>query len=240
LTLSLGLHRALGTFHKQVARYLALTPFARRLLIRDGFPPDRIIVKPNSVPDQGFIAKPEPGERTIVFAGRLVDVKGVSTLLAAWSDVKAGATLVIAGDGPLRNVVEERAARDPSVRYVGWVDETQVVALMSRAELVVVPSEWYEGLPLVILRSLSLGTPVLVSNLENLCEDVERDGAGWSFEVMSASSLAAQLSRAVTNPAWVSGMRAAARKCYEKRYSPQQDLRRLEAVYREVAREVTD
>ena len=53
LTLGLGLHRAAGTFHKAVTRYLTLTDFARRLMVRDGYPEDRIIVKPNSVPDPG-------------------------------------------------------------------------------------------------------------------------------------------------------------------------------------------
>ncbi len=56
LTLSLGLHRAIGTFDHCVSRYLTLTEFSRQLLIRDGFPADKIVVKPNSVPDPGFRA----------------------------------------------------------------------------------------------------------------------------------------------------------------------------------------
>jgi glycosyltransferase involved in cell wall biosynthesis len=238
LTLSLGLHRAMGTFHRDVTRYLALTPFSRRLLIRDGFPADRISVKPNSVFDPGLRAGPRSEERLILFAGRLIDIKGVATLLAAWTGVPGGATLVIAGDGPLRSAVEDRAAHDTSVRYLGWVDEAHVTALMASAELVVVPSEWYEGQPLVILRSLSLGTPVLVSDLENLSEDVEHDRAGWSFEVKNPLSLRQHLTRAINDPAWVAGMRSAARRSYERRYSPQVDLGRLEEIYRAVMTEV--
>jgi glycosyltransferase involved in cell wall biosynthesis len=238
LTLSLGLHRAIGTFHRDVSRYLALTPFSRRLLIRDGFPAERTVVKPNSVSDQGFFARPQSDERLVVFVGRLIDIKGVTTLLDAWSRVPVGMTLVIAGDGPLRPLVESRAREDKTVRFVGWIDENQVSDLMAAAEVVVVPSEWYEGLPLVILRSLSLGTPVIVSNLENLCEDVEGDGAGWSFQVKSASSLADQLCRVVTDPASAASMRALARRSYESRYSPEVDLTRLEAIYGSVMAEM--
>jgi glycosyltransferase involved in cell wall biosynthesis len=234
LTISLDLHRALGTFSSDVSRYLTLTDFSRRLLIRDGYPADRITVKPNSVPDPGFRPSVSPDERLVVFAGRLIDIKGISTLLKAWESVPPGMKLVIAGDGPLRPVVEERAARDSSVEFVGWVSEAEVLDLMGRAEVVVVPSEWYEGLPLVILRSLAVGTPVVVSDLENFCEDVEIDGVGWSFKVKDPASLAERLHEIVTLPGLAADLRLTARRSYERRYSPEVDVARLVAIYREV------
>jgi glycosyltransferase involved in cell wall biosynthesis len=235
LTLGLVVHRAAGTFHRCVARYLTLTDFSRRLLIRDGYPSDRIVVKPNSVPDPGFRPEPRTDERRLVFAGRLIDIKGVRTLLDAWSKVPPGMRLVIAGDGPLRSVVEERVREDPSVEYVGWVGESEVLELMAGAEAVLVPSEWYEGLPLVILRSLAVGTPVVVSDLDNVSEDVVADDVGWAFRVRDAGSLAAALTTLVADPTLARSRRAAARKSYETRYSPPVDLRRLEQVYQSVA-----
>ncbi len=234
LTISLGLHRAIGTFHRHVDQYLTLTRFSKRLLIRDGYPADRITVKPNSVPDPGYRAEPRTDERRIVFAGRLIDIKGVRTLLDAWADVPKGMKLVIAGDGELRPLVEERMARDRSIEFVGWVDEDEVLELMGGAEVVVVPSEWYEGLPLVILRSLAVGTPVLVSDLENFCEDVEGDGVGWSFKVRNAGSLAAQLTRLQADPSLARSLRLPARRSYDRRYAPSVDVGRLEHVYERV------
>jgi glycosyltransferase involved in cell wall biosynthesis len=238
LTLSLALHRRLGTFHRSIARYLALTSFSRRLLIRDGFPADRIVVKPNSVPDPG-LHRSVPGggagdERTFVFAGRLIDVKGVATLLEAWSSVPRGTRLVIAGDGPLRGMVEHRARQDPTIEYLGWVGESEVAERMADAEAVLVPSQWYEGLPLVILRSLSVGTPVVVSGLENFSEDVIADDVGWAFPVGDAAALARVLARLVHDPGLAASRRGRARSSYEKRYSPAVDLARLEDVYRSV------
>ena len=234
LTLGLDVHRAAGTFHKAVTRYLTLTDFARSLLIRDGFPADRIVVKPNSVPDPGYRREPVSEERRVVFAGRLIDIKGVRTLLDAWQRTPAGMTLVIAGDGELRPLVEERAAADPSIRFVGWVQEQEVTDLMASAELVVVPSQWYEGAPLVILRSLGVGTPVLVSDLENLSTEVLEDEVGWTFAVGDPGSLADQLSSFVADPSRARDVRARARASYDRRYSPQQDLGRLESLYAEV------
>ncbi len=234
LTLGLGLHRAVGTFHRHVDRYLTLTEFSRRLLVRDGFPAHKIAVKPNSVPDPGVRAHARTDERRVVFAGRLIDIKGVRTLLDAWRDVPSGMKLVIAGDGPLRPLVEDRVAQDPSIEFVGWVAESDVIELMGGAELVVVPSEWYEGLPLVILRSLAVGTPVLVADLENFSEDVLADDAGWTFTVGDRGSCAAALRARIEDPHPAQALRAAARTSYEMRYAPGVDVDRLETVYRDV------
>ncbi|MFD2091530.1 glycosyltransferase family 4 protein [Blastococcus deserti] len=235
LTLGLVTHRALGTFHRQVSCYLALADFSRRLLIRDGFPADRVLVKPNSVPDPGFRAEPRTDERRLVFAARLVDVKGVATLLEAWRQVPAGMKLVIAGDGPLRPLVEQHASTDPSIEYVGWVGEAKVLELMAGAEAVLVPSEWYEGgLPLVALRSLSVGTPVVVTDLENICADVLADDVGWAFPVKDSAALAGTLAGLVADPRTTRERRRRARDSYERRFSPWVNLARLEDVYRSV------
>jgi glycosyltransferase involved in cell wall biosynthesis len=234
LTLSLGLHRAIGTFHSSVARYLTLTDFARRLMIRDGYPADRIHVKPNSVPDPAPAARREDGPRDVFFAGRLVSVKGVRTMLQAWSGVPAGMRLVIAGDGDLRPEVERAAAQDPSIEFLGWVDEATVTRRMRDAEVVLVPSEWYEGQPLVMLRSLAVGTPLLTSDLENLCEDVMAAGSGWTFTTGDADSLRARLTSLVEHPALAADLRERCRATYVEQYSPAADLVRLERTYDEV------
>lgn len=237
LTVSLVLHHSIGTLHHCVDRFLTLTGFSRQLLIRDGIPAEKIRVKPNSVPDPGQRHAARIGPPYVAFAGRLVDIKGVNTLLDAWSRSDHGdLRLRIAGDGPLRDLVEQRAEQDSSITYLGWLEESAVFDLMAGAEAVLVPSEWYEGLPLVILRSLAVGTPVIVSDLDNISMELLEDGAGASFKVADASSLAHVLSGISSNPQLWQARRLRARDSYVGRYSPTVDLRRLEAVYAEVKR----
>lgn len=236
LTLGLVLHRAAGTTHRDVARYLTLTDFMRGLMIRDGYPADRIEVKPNSVADPGTAGRRARGPRELLFAARLVEIKGVRTLLDAWARAETrDLRLVVAGDGELRPLVESAAAMDPSIEYVGWLEEEQVTSRMRDAEVVLVPSQWYEGLPLVILRSLAVGTPLLVSDLENFSRDVLADDAGWAFRTGDPESLAKHLAMLAADPTMAAAMRDAARASYEARYSPTTNLARLERVYAEVA-----
>ena len=238
LTLGLAVHRAVGTTSHSVSRYLVLTGFMGDLMVRDGYPPELIEVKPNSVADPGTGPRRDGGAREVFFAGRLVESKGVRTLLTAWERADTGGLrLVVAGDGELRPLVEAAAARDPSIRFAGWLGEEEVTSRMRAAEAVVVPSLWYEGLPLVILRSLAVGTPVLVSDLENICRDVLVDRAGWSFRTGDADDLARQLAALSANAGRAAALRPAARASYEARYSPVADLTRLEAIYEEVVRE---
>lgn len=235
LTLGLGVHRAIGTTRHAVTRYLVLTEFMRRLMVRDGYPSARIQVKPNSVPDPGTAGRGTHGPREVFFAGRLIEIKGIRTLLDAWGQADTrDLRLVVAGDGELRSLVEQAAATDPTIDYVGWIDEAGVTARMRQAEVVVVPSQWYEGLPLVILRSLAVGTPLLVSDLENFSEDVVGDGTGWAFPTGDARGLAAQLALLGADPRRAAALRPVARASYEARYSPGVDLARLEQVYTDV------
>lgn len=233
LALSLVTHRAMGTFHNDIDRYLALTGFARDLMIRDGYPPDKIVVKPNSVPDTGAVGRPDAASPYFLFAGRLIDVKGVRTLLDAWRRLATERVrLVVAGDGELRNLVKDAAAADERIEWRGWLDESSITRLMSGALATVVPSEWYEGLPLVILRSLSVGTPVVVSDLENISKELLEDGAGWAFRTGQPADLARTVQTVASRPDTVSRMRQRARASFVARYSPAVDTARLEAVYR--------
>jgi glycosyltransferase involved in cell wall biosynthesis len=235
LALSLLVHRAAGTFHNDIDRYLALTSFGRDLMIRDGYPAEKIVVKPNSVPDPEAVGSPDLSSPYLLFAARLIDVKGVRTLLQAWRQLPdLGLRLVVAGDGELRHLVEAARSTDDRVEWRGWVDEPTVTGLMARAVATLVPSEWYEGLPLVILRSLSVGTPALVSDLENISTELLEDGAGKSFRVGDASDLARAITAMWADPDTTDGMRRRARTSFERRYSPGVDARRLEALYREL------
>lgn len=236
LTVGLTLHRGLGTFHHAVDRFLALTDFSRELLIRDGIPAEKITVKQNSVPDPGVSDVTRRGERYLAFVGRLMDIKGVETMLDAWCRAAHGdLQLRIAGDGPLRGLVEERSRRDPSLRFEGWIGEDDVFELMRGAEAVLVPSEWYEGGgPLTTLRSLAVGTPVIISDLENIGAYVRADDAGVLFRTGDADDLATVLAEVAAEPAEWAARRQRARRSYDKRYSPEVDLRRLEAVYADV------
>ena len=108
---------------------------------------------------------------TVAIAARLVPLKGVDVAIAALSYLKTPARLVIAGDGPERARLEERAAR--GVSFLGAVDTHARDALLASASCVVVPSRVTasgrtEGTPLIALEALASGVPVVASRVGGL------------------------------------------------------------------------
>jgi glycosyltransferase involved in cell wall biosynthesis len=225
-----AVHGALGTWTRQVDRYIALSQFARRKLIEGGLPADKLIVKPNALPSD-----PGPGEGAggyALFVGRLSPEKGVATLLAAWEQVGERLPLRVVGDGPLAALVTEVAGRVPGVRWLGARPASEVQRQMAGAACLVFPSEWYEGFPMVILEALAAGTPVVAARIGAGSELVRKGETGLHFEPGNPPSLAAAVRQAVAAGAFAR-MRDAARREYEARYSTESNCRALVAIYDE-------
>jgi len=210
-------------------RVLALTPamadYARSL----GIAPERIVVRPNAVPDPG----PAPGPGSgFLFAGRLSAEKGVTLLLDAWDRHPEGSLgpLRIAGDGPLAPLVRERAAIRRDVTYLGQLDRAGVAAAIREAAVVVVPSVWEEVCPMVAVEALAHARPVLGTALGGLPWLIGE--AGWTVPP-TVEALAAALPVAAGGAAALADR---ARALYEARYTPAVTTRTLLDIYRSLAR----
>jgi glycosyltransferase involved in cell wall biosynthesis len=237
LTASLVLHRTAGTFRDRIDRFLPLTAFAGDVLVRDGVPAEHITVKPNCVSDPGPVRDYAGRDDVVLFAGRLVEEKGVDTLLQAWARADtAGARLVVAGDGPMSAQVQDAAQQDASIEFLGWTDQQRLTELQRRARATVVPSQWYEaGPPLVLLQALGAGTPVLASDLDNISASVREEGAGLTFSTGDTDDLATRLGTLLCDDSLARSCSDAARALYERDHTEEASLRALEQVYADVA-----
>ncbi|MFI7156680.1 glycosyltransferase family 4 protein [Micromonospora chalcea] len=160
---------------KSVDRYIALTTAVADHLRDYGIPDERIVVKPNAVPDPGT---PAPVGNGFLFMGRLSPEKGLDLLLSAWRRHPVGALgpLRIAGDGELRPLAEAAAAERPDVLYLGQLDRSGVRAALADSSVVLATSTWHDVLPTVIIEALASGRPVLGTALGGIPYLVGADG----------------------------------------------------------------
>ncbi|MEU4816941.1 glycosyltransferase family 4 protein [Micromonospora aurantiaca] len=160
---------------KSVDRYIALTTAVADHLRDYGIPDERIVVKPNAVPDPGA---PAPSGNGFLFMGRLSPEKGLDLLLAAWRRRPVGALgpLRIAGDGELRPLAEAAADERPDVLYLGQLDRSGVRAALADSSVVLATSTWHDVLPTVIIEALAAGRPVLGTALGGIPYLVGADG----------------------------------------------------------------
>src|SRR5262245_6069234 len=192
-----GVHRS--TWHS-VERYIALTDAIADHLRRYGIADDHITVKPNGLPDPG---PPTPLGDGFLYFGRLSEEKGIGLLLDAWRRHDEGTLgqLRLAGDGPLRGLVEAAAQRS-DVEYLGSLDRPGVLSALSAASVVVVPSVWHDVLPNVVVEALAAGRPVLGSALGGIPYLVGQ--AGWLVPA-NVEAFAAALPRARTEASALAG-----------------------------------
>ena len=225
-----ALHRIRNGWTGNIDMYFAPSEFTRRKYVEAGLPPDRILVKPNWLdPDPG----PGPGAGNyIVFVGRLSREKGVDTLLRAWQRLPHSARLVIVGDGPLAASVQEAAAADSRIEWVGLQPKTEVLRFAGDAIGLVLPSITYETFGRTIVEAFSRGTPAVVSGTGAMAELVQHERTGYHARPGDAADLAEQIGRLLdTSPDERARMRAAARHEYLSRFTGAPIHTRLMDIY---------
>lgn len=225
-----SLHRLLGTW-SLVDRFIALTEFARQKFIQAGFPPAKLVVKPNFV-------HPDPGAGAgrgghVLFVGRLSPEKGVKTLLRAWERLGGKVPLKIVGDGPLAGEVRQAVKRMPEVEWLGRKAPEDVYALMGDAALLVFPSEWYETFGRVAIEAFAKGTPVVASDLGALAELVHHGRTGLLFRSGDPEDLAAKVEWLLSHPKELARMRREARAEYEAKYTAERNYEMLMEIYQQ-------
>ncbi|RKF24268.1 glycosyltransferase [Micromonospora globbae] len=166
---------------RSVDRFVALTSAVADHLRDYGIPDERIVVKPNGIPDPG---RPAPLGDGFLFLGRLSPEKGLDLLLDAWRRHPDGALgpLRIAGDGELRPLAEAAAEERGDVTFLGPLDRAGVRAALEASAVVLATSTWHDVLPTVIIEALASGRPVLGTALGGIPylvgADTPREPAG--------------------------------------------------------------
>jgi glycosyltransferase involved in cell wall biosynthesis len=223
---------AIMRIYSHVDLFIAPSRFLRNKHIAFGMAPDRIVHVPNFI-DLAIYSPCFESDAYFAFVGRLMPHKGLGTLLEAASQVGGSARLLVIGDGPIRGHLETlaRRLRLRAVDFLGFRSGQELRELIARARFVVVPSEWYENCPYVILEAFALGTPVVASAIGGIPELVQDRVNGMLFDPGSVESLAAALAFAARAPRRLSEMARAARHSAESQYGEEGHAAQLSRVY---------
>jgi glycosyltransferase involved in cell wall biosynthesis len=226
LASSLVLHRTIGSF-RRINLYLAISEFVRHKHLDAGLASDRVVVKRHFAwPDE---RRDGPGDY-FLYLGRLAAEKGVSTLLEAWSGIRA--KLLIVGDGPDADRLRELAP--PNVEFRGTVGADQVPPLLRGARAVLVPSIVHEGAGRVVVEAYAVGVPVLVSRAGGMPESVQDGVTGLVLPPQDVGAWTAAVQRLLEDSE-SERMGSAAWQLWADRYTPEKALANIETFYRKAA-----
>ncbi len=147
--------------------------------------------------------RPADGPRRFVFAARLTVEKGCAVVLDAIRAMPDDADyeLSVAGRGPFEDQFKAEAARNPRVKFLGYIQGDQKDALFKASDCVLLPSLWYENAPVVIVEAAAYGMAVIGSRIGAIPEFVHDEKTGLLFQPGDGIGLAAAMMRLVREPA---------------------------------------
>lgn len=221
LFLALSLYINRKVFKKNISRYIALTEFGKEKFIKGGFESEKIIVRSSSLSDNIRIKTKRL--KKAVYVGRLAKEKGISTLISAWRDIPY--LLEVYGEG------KTKLEKSKNVIFKGHRPSEEILRAISESSFLILPSEWYENLPNVIIESFSTKTPILSSDSPNLKNLIEKPGAGLTFQMKNAQDLKRKAIWMFNNKKALKKMEGKALKEFKKYYSPEKGYSSLIKVY---------
>ncbi len=165
-----------------------------------GFDDSRFVVAypgVSDVPELPVETEPKESDFLLLHVGSLIKRKNVSFLLDVMAACGSDVSLVVLGDGPQRENLEQKAEQlglDKRVQFLGRCSDEQKHSWMQRADVLVLAS-LREGFGMVVTEAATHGTPSLVSDRFSLPEVVLENQTGLvrSLEINAWVSAIADL-----------------------------------------------
>ncbi|MBK8361829.1 MAG: glycosyltransferase family 4 protein [Comamonadaceae bacterium] len=134
------------------------------------------------------------------------------------------------GGGEVRCQLEALAASLP-VRFLGQVDAVEAQRQIAQARLLVLPSECFEGFPMVVREAFAFGTPAAVSDLGPLPSIVKHGESGVVFEAANSDSLLQTVRTAWQAPAMLQNLGQGARATFDANYTDEANYQTMMKIY---------
>jgi colanic acid/amylovoran biosynthesis glycosyltransferase len=221
--------------------FIAVSRFIAEHLLAKGYPPEKVVVHYIGV-DTTYLVPDDSNPRApyVLFVGRLVEKKGCQYLIQAMAKLERvfpDAKLIIIGDGPLRNSLEQAARSELTrFRFLGTQPSDVVRSYMRKASLLVVPSIQAEsgeteGLPTVLIEALALKLPVVASASGGIPEAITDGENGFLIPEKDVRSISDRVGILLGDPQLRTKFGEVGRCLAESRFDVKNQSRELENLY---------
>lgn len=226
-------------YYAKVDHMICLSNYMQEVLYRDyEQKAAKITVIPNGLSDASEISpqrtrlrqkwRIQNGEKVILFAGRMDDIKGISYLIKTFQQVLKiypQSRLVIAGDGDFNRYTNESQNICTKITYTGLLGKAQLYEWYCLADVGVIPS-LFEPFGFVAVEMMMHRLPMVVTSTSGMTEVVDESCAlkiPLSVRLDSVeidiSLLAEKIVYLLQNPAEAKRLGRNARKRYMKKYT---------------------
>jgi glycosyltransferase involved in cell wall biosynthesis len=215
-----------GELFRLVDRFVVLNETARRMLISNGSPAEKLVLNRLGLSYTNVTRKPAPEIQPtaspvrFLYLGRLHPTKGLIPLVRAAAAIPRNISFRLDIRGPQIDADSRRyaadlqvlAGDDPRVTIGAGVPGHDVPALLAESDVLLCPSIWFENGPTIALEAMAVGTPIIASRVGNLAEIIDDGENGQLVTPGSVEEWSAALTRAALNRATIDRWRGALRQ----------------------------
>ncbi len=171
-----------------------------------------------------------PDDVLLTTVGRLVPIKRLDILLAAFAQLPGPLRLAIVGDGELRAKLEAEVKRlgiSDRVAFLGF--RTDLDAVQAATDIAVLSSD-NEGTPVALIEAAAAGTPAVATRVGGVADVVTPD-TGRLVPAGDSAAMAAAIAELAADAGLRARLGAAAREHVTARFSAERLLADIDALY---------
>lgn len=185
------------------------------------------------------LPEPIPSDKVrIGFIGSFIPSKGIELLIRAFDPIqRPDAELHLYGCAPSHMGYYEKElkaiSQNPAVFFHGAFDNKDLASVLSRIDLLAVPSIWFENSPLTLHEAALANVPVLTTDLGGMREFVLRFKNGILFQPNDVEDLRKKMVQVLDNPAQLKEL---AQPKHQVK-TPEEDAAQMVRLYQELIEE---
>ena len=228
------------------ARQVGVLSTAEQKQFKHYFPASNTIVVKYGVAQDSYQPKPNRSEdKSLLFIGRFIREKGPLEVIKAYKIMLNNfprLELIMVGDGPALNESKELANTlgiYDQIDFVGNIKERQTVPYYANCDIVVLPTYFAEGLPVVIIRALSYGKAIVTTRVRGAADYLSEPQNCLWVKPRNPKDLAEKISKLLTDQPLVDKMATNNTELF-KSFSPAQAAKSFVKIYREIINNNTE
>ncbi len=177
-------HPLLNIYQKNIDHFISPSNFLKNKFGEFGWDKKKFSVLINPLDDNLLNNEVKTEEDYLLYFGRLSPEKGIETLIKASLLTKQRLKIVGTGSN-----YQSKYSSD-LVEFLGFKEGQELSEIIQKAKVIVIPSIWWENMPLNMLEALSLGKVVIASRIGGMPEIIKDKENGFLFRAGDSEDLA--------------------------------------------------
>ncbi len=186
---------------KNVDTFVVFSKYMQNVLKKDGI---ESVYIPNAT--KLFESKPiSNDEFEILYVGRLESIKGVQFLIKAFTELKkdySEITLSIVGTGSYIKILKDLVKKlflEEDVIFYGHLNRDDLEKRYVKSSVVVIPSVWDEPFGKVGIEAMSVGRPVVASDVGGVSEWLIDRKTGYLVQPKNSNDIGKKIANLIEN-----------------------------------------